>query len=127
MSKKSKDIELVRSLIDTYTTKIYGEEYDGEYYYDEYNHDEEDEDNYDNEFAIILMDEITENNLDSHILLKYPQIANWWSDVLKERKRKEDAKRKVEAAKRKAEKDKHDRDSLLARLTPEEKRLLGVK
>ena len=43
------------------------------------------------------------------------------------RKKKADALRKREEAKRKAEEDKHARESLLARLTPEEKRLLGVK
>lgn len=123
MVKKSKNIDLARTLLDAYTKSDvwqYGEEYNDEY-------DEEDEDIYDNEFATILMDELTANNLDSHILLKYPNIANWWGDVLNERKRKEAAKRKAEAAKRKKEADEHARKSLLARLTPEEKRLLGVK
>jgi hypothetical protein len=79
------------------------------------------------EFAITLMDELTANNLDSHVLLKYPEIADWWGGVLKERKKKAEALRKREEAKRKAEEDKHARESLLARLTPEERRLLGVK
>ena len=90
---------------------------------------DDEEENYSTstEYAVILMDELTANNLDSHILLKYPKIANWWGGVLKERKKKADALRKREEAKRKAEEDKHARESLLARLTPEEKRLLGVK
>lgn len=127
MVKKSKDIELAKALIDVYTTKNSKWVFDEESEYNDEEEYDEDEDIYDNEFATILMDELTANNLDSHILLKYPQIANWWGDVLNERKRKADAKRKAEAAKRKAEKDKHARDSLLARLTPEERRLLGIK
>jgi hypothetical protein len=90
---------------------------------------DDEEENYSTstEYAVILMDELTANGLDSHILLKYPEIADWWGGVLKERKKKEEALRKREEAKRKAEEDKHARESLLARLTPEEKRLLGVK
>ena len=87
----------------------------------------ETEESVDPEFAIILMDELTANNLDSHILLKYPQIADWWGSVLKVRKKNAEALRKREEAKRKAEEDKRARDALLARLTPEERRLLGVK
>jgi hypothetical protein len=87
----------------------------------------EEDDNYTSDFAVILMDELTENNLDSHILLKYPKIADWWSGVLKERKKKAEALRKREEARRKKEEDARARESLLARLTPEERRLLGVK
>jgi hypothetical protein len=79
------------------------------------------------EYAVILMDELTANNLDSHVLLKYPEIANWWGTVLKERKKKAEALRKREETKQKAEDDRRARESLLARLTPEERRLLGVK
>lgn len=79
------------------------------------------------EYAVILMDELTANNLDSHILLKYPEIADWWGSVLRERKKKAEAKRKKEEARRKKEEDARARESLLARLTPEERRLLGVK
>lgn len=87
----------------------------------------EDDEEVDAEFATILMDELTANGLDSHILLKYPAIADWWGSVLKDRKKKAEALRKREEAKRKREEDKHARESLLARLTPEERRLLGVK
>jgi hypothetical protein len=79
------------------------------------------------EFAVTLMDELTENGLDSHILLKYPKIADWWGSVLKDRKKKAEAQRKREEARRKKEEDQRARDAVLARLTPEEKRLLGVK
>lgn len=79
------------------------------------------------EYAVILMDELTANNLDSHVLLKYPEIANWWGSVLKERNKKAEAKRKKEEARIKKEEDARARDLLLSRLTPEEKRLLGVK
>lgn len=87
----------------------------------------ETEESVDPEFATILMDELTANGLDSHILLKYPQIADWWGSVLKVRKKNAEALRKREEAKRKAEEDARARESLLARLTPEERRLLGVK
>jgi len=87
----------------------------------------ETEESVDPEFATILMDELTANGLDSHILLKYPEIADWWGGVLKERKKKEEALRKREEARRKKEEDKRALDALLARLTPEERRLLGVK
>jgi len=87
----------------------------------------EDEESVDAEYATILMDELTENGLDSHILLKYPKIADWWGGILKERKKKAEALRKREEARRKKEEDARARESLLARLTPEEKRLLGVK
>jgi len=79
------------------------------------------------EFAVILMDELTANNLDSHILLKYPKIAKWWGKVLTTRKKEEEKRRWVEEKKRKEEEDKRAREALVARLTPEERRLLGVK
>jgi hypothetical protein len=92
--------------------------------------DEEIEDDLEDDFegvSTILMDELTANNLDSHILLKYPRIADWWGGVLKQRKEKEDKRRWVEEKKRKEEEDKRAREALVARLTPEERRLLGVK
>jgi hypothetical protein len=92
--------------------------------------DEEIEDDLEDDFervSTILMDELTENNLDSHILLKYPRIADWWGGVLKQRKEKEEKRRWVEEKKRKEEEDKRAREALVARLTPEERRLLGVK
>jgi len=92
--------------------------------------DRDDEEEYNSsstEYAAILMDELTANNLDSHILLKYPKIANWWGSVLKERKKKAEALRKREEARRQKEEDKRAREVLVARLTPEERRLLGVK
>jgi hypothetical protein len=87
----------------------------------------EEDDSYTSDFATILMDELTENNLDSHVLLKYPKIANWWGSVLRVRKKNAEALRKREEARRKKEEDARARESLLARLTPEERRLLGVK
>jgi len=93
--------------------------------------DRDDEDEEDDvlalDFAVILMDELTENNLNSHILLKHPKIADWWGGVLKQRKEKEEKRRWVEEKKRKEEEDKRAREALVARLTPEERRLLGVK
>jgi hypothetical protein len=92
--------------------------------------DEDEEDDLEDDFegvSTILMDELTANNLDSHILLKYPRIADWWGNILTTRKKKEEKKRKAEEARRKKEEDARARESLLARLTPEERRLLGVK
>lgn len=104
---------------------------DDEEFWDEVE-DEEEDDPYDpgskfSKIAATLMDELTENNLDSHILLKYPKIADWWGSVLKDRAKKAEAQRKREEARRKKEEDARARESLLARLTPEERRLLGVK
>jgi len=96
----------------------------------DFDSDEEDEDDLEDDFegvSTILMDELTANNLDSHILLKYPRIADWWGGVLKQRKEKEEKRRWVEEKKRKEEEDKRAREALVARLTPEERRLLGVK
>ena len=126
--KRLGDDEMIKSLMDMYTKQSKGWAYDDDIIVsaDEDNFWETEE-SVDPEFAIILMDELTANNLDSHILLKYPQIADWWGSVLKVRKKNAEALRKREEAKRKAEEDKHARDALLARLTPEERRLLGVK
>jgi hypothetical protein len=87
----------------------------------------EEDDSYTSDFAVILMDELTANNLDSHILLKHPKIADWWGKVLTTRKKKEEKLRKKLEAARKAAEDARARESLLSRLTPEERRLLGVK
>lgn len=126
--KRLGDDEMIKSLMDMYTKQSKGWAYDDDIIVsaDEDNFWETEE-SVDPEFAIILMDELTANNLDSHILLKYPQIADWWGSVLKVRKKNAEALRKREEAKRKREEDKHARESLLARLTPEERRLLGVK
>lgn len=91
--------------------------------------DREDDEEYEagTEYAVILMDELTENNLDSHILLKYPEIANWWGTVLKDRNFRAEKKRKAEEKRRKAEEDARARELLVSRLTPEERRLLRIK
>jgi hypothetical protein len=116
--------KMLKELMGIYDSKGRSWEYDEEIDTDT---EEWEDEEVDAEFATILMDELTANGLDSHILLKYPQIADWWGGVLKDRKKKEEALRKREEAKRKAEEDRHARESLLARLTSEEKRLLGVK
>ncbi len=93
--------------------------------FDSYSDEDEVEDDFEG-VSTLLMDELTANNLDSHVLLKYPKIAEWWGKVLTTRKKKEEKRRWVEEKKRKEE-DARARESLLARLTPEERRLLGVK
>lgn len=126
--KRLGDDEMIKSLMDMYTKQSRGWAYDDDIIVsaDEDNFWETEE-SVDPEFAVILMDELTANGLDSHILLKYPQIADWWGSVLKVRKKNAEALRKrLEAARKQAE-DARARESLLARLTPEEKRLLGVK
>lgn len=123
--------KILKDLMRAYDSKNRSWEYETSNFDEEVEEDgfwavvEEEED--DKEFATILMDELTENNLDSHVLLKYPKIADWWGSVLRERKKKAEALRKREEARRKKEEDAHARESLLARLTPEEKRLLGIK
>jgi hypothetical protein len=134
MDNETKD-EMIEHLMKMYRDKtedwVFGvvdddEEIDEDRWsdFDSYS-DEEEED--DREFATILMDELTSNNLDSHVLLKYPKIADWWGKILTARKKKAEALRKREEARRKKEEDARARESLLARLTPEERRLLGVK
>lgn len=126
--------EVVKRLMEIYIDKSKGWEYnvaddDEEVEADTFWDEAEDDEELVNgeKFAIILMDELTENNLDSHIILKYPKIADWWGGVLKERKRKEDARIKREEAKRQKEEDARAKAELLSRLTPEERRLLGIK
>lgn len=123
--------EVVKMLMDMYEQKDRSWMYASDEYDIAVSSDEdtywENEESVNPEFATILMDELTANGLDSHILLKYPQIADWWGSVLKVRKKNAEAKRKREEAQRKKEEDAHARESLLARLTPEERRLLGVK
>lgn len=77
--------------------------------------------------AIRLMDILTENKLDSYAILKDPIIAEWWGMIVKERAKKAKKLRKIEEAQRQQEEDERARQSLLARLTPEERRLLGIK
>lgn len=77
--------------------------------------------------AIRLMDALTENNLDSYILLKDPVIAEWWGNIVKARNFQAEKKRKAEEAQRKKQEDARAREELLSRLTPEERRLLGIK
>ena len=94
-------------------------------YDNEYEADWQGDDDWD--IAARLMDVLVENKLDSYVLLKDSEIAEWWSGVLKERKAKEERRRKREEAKRKKQEEDRARAELLARLTPEEKRLLGIK
>jgi hypothetical protein len=130
MDDEHKD-KILRDLMGIYQDKgqgwIYDEEVEDNRWSDFDRDDEEEYDSHTSDIATTLMDELTENNLDSHILLKYPKIADWWGSVLKERKKKAEALRKREEARRQKEEDKRAREVLVARLTPEERRLLGVK
>jgi hypothetical protein len=127
MGNEYKD-RILKDLMDMYQDKNQGWMYDSEEEVEEDGFWEvEEDDGYTSDFAVILMDELTENNLDSHILLKHPKIADWWGSVLRVRKKNAEALRKREEARRKKEEDARARESLLARLTPEERRLLGVK
>ena len=127
MDDEYKD-RILKDLMDMYQDKSQGWMYDSEEEVEEDGFWEvEEDDSYTSDFATILMDELTENNLDSHVLLKYPKIANWWGSVLRVRKKNAEALRKREEARRKKEEDKRAREVLVARLTLEERRLLGVK
>jgi hypothetical protein len=127
MDDEHKD-KILRELMDMYQDKNQGWMYDSDEEVEEDGFWEvEEDDSYTSDFATILMDELTANNLDSHVLLKYPKIANWWGSVLRVRKKNAEALRKREEARRKKEEDKRAREVLVARLTPEERRLLGVK
>lgn len=120
--------KILKDLMGMYQDKSQGWMYDSEEEVEEDGFWEvEEDDGYTSDFATILMDELTENNLDSHVLLKYPKIANWWGSVLRVRKKNAEALRKREEARRKKEEDARARESLLSRLTPEERRLLGIK
>jgi len=131
MGDEYKD-RILRDLMDMYQDKtkdwVYLPDVEEDRWSD-FDRDDEEEDLEDDFEGVstILMDELTENNLDSHILLKYPRIADWWGGVLKQRKEKEEKRRWIEEKKRKEEEDKRAREALVARLTPEERRLLGVK
>ena len=101
---------------------------DDEEWYKEDWEDPNDEDPEDFEaIAIRLMDLLTENKLDSYVILKDPIIAEWWGGIVKSRIAKEEKQRKIDEEKRRKAEDDHARQSLLARLTPEERRLLGLK
>jgi hypothetical protein len=129
MDDEHKD-KILRDLMDMYQDKnqgwMYASDDDEEVEEDGFWEVEED-DGYTSDFATILMDELTANNLDSHILLKHPKIADWWGSVLRVRKKNAEALRKREEARRQKEEDKRAREVLVARLTPEERRLLGIK
>lgn len=77
--------------------------------------------------AIRLMDALTENKLDSYIILKDAIIAEWWGEILNGRAKNAEKQRQIDEAKRKSEEDARARAELLRRLTADEKRLLGIK
>lgn len=79
------------------------------------------------QIAETLMDELERNGLDSFVVLKDPNIGEWWGAIKAKRKEVEELERKKAEAKRKKEEDARAKKALLDRLTPEEKRLLGIK
>ena len=93
---------------------------------DTYSEDEEYK-NFDySRIAETLMRELVANKVELLLVLKDDEIREWWEDVLKEEKR-----RAAEAARREKERKKKEADALakkelLDRLTPNEKRLLGI-
>lgn len=110
-----------------YTDEDY-QDYDEEDQFDDEDDESDEDDPYNIEsMAIRIMDVMVENNIDSFILLKDPIVARWWGDILQERKRIAEKKQRREEAVRKAQEDERARAELLSRLTPEEKRLLGIK
>lgn len=83
-----------------------------------YNHDK---------IAEILMRELEKFGKADFVILGNDEIQHWWTKVkTKEREKLEAIKRREEVI-RKIEEDARAKEALLARLTPEEKRLLGIK
>lgn len=77
------------------------------------------------DIAEAVMDELVANGLEDLLLVKNLKVGEWWAEVLAERKHKAEMERQRQEAIKKAEDDRRARESLLARLTSEEKRLLG--
>lgn len=77
--------------------------------------------------AETLMRELVANEIESHVLLKDDDIRDWWTGILKEEARKAEEARRREEARIKREKDKQLKADVLSRLTPDEKRVLGLK
>lgn len=71
--------------------------------------------------------ELEANGIADLLLLKDNEVRDWWL-AHKEADRKEQERiRAAEERKKKAAEDKRKKAELLARLTPEEKRILGIK
>lgn len=76
--------------------------------------------------AEAVMDELVANELEDLLIVKNLEVGEWWSGVLAARKKVAELKRQKELAMQKAEDDYRAKQELLSRLTPEEKRLLGL-
>lgn len=74
-----------------------------------------------------VMRELERNGIETAIILRDTEVAEWWGAVKAEERRVEAERKRKEDEKRRKEEDKRKRDELLSRLTPEEKRLLGIK
>lgn len=88
--------------------------------------DEERGYNYESMLRDVLEELIKQGKAD-FIILKHDELRHWWSKVQTIERRKQEAQERRAEAKRKKEEDKQAKADLLARLTPEEKRLLGIK
>jgi len=74
-----------------------------------------------------LMNELVANGIESKILLANDKISKWWG-AHQAQLAKAEAKMKAKAeAQALIEEDNRDRESLIARLSSNEKRLLGIK
>lgn len=88
--------------------------------------EEEDEDLDFESIATRLMDELAAHNLDVLVAIKDTEIGEWWASVTKHRRIIAERERQREEERRRLEEDERARKELLSRLTPEEKRLLGI-
>lgn len=75
----------------------------------------------------VVLEELIKQGKADFLILKHDELRDWWGKVQTvERKKQEAIERRAEA-KRKKDEDERAKADLLARLTPEEKRLLGIK
>ena len=133
-------IDLMMKMYEDKTTYQYEDEEEDDVDYDEVVDVNYDDDDYFNAYgekatrshsyrtiADKLMRELVANGLETMIMLKDDDVREWWTEVLKEEKRKADEAARKAEAKRKREEDARAKAELISRLTPEERRLLGIK
>lgn len=76
--------------------------------------------------AVAVMKELVANGHEDLLLIKNPEVGAWWAEVVAREKKFEAAWQEAEAKRAKADFDAHAKAELINRLTPEEKRLLGL-
>lgn len=77
--------------------------------------------------ACKALTELETNEIAEVLLLKDDEVREWWTQHKEADRKEAERVRKEAARKAKAAEDKRKKKELLDRLTPEEKRLLGIK